>query len=111
MLQGSFIRMASCVEHKLLHLHGKLRQLCATSQNSLPFPTVFIKGLDWFSSSVDGTFIWMGFAECAAREAHLRCCKTGVRQLTVPRDGPRRRSCPQSLLSREMATSLTVWRI
>jgi hypothetical protein len=39
------------------------------------------------------------------------CCKTGVRQLKVPRDGPRRSSCPQSLRSREMATSLTVWRI
>jgi hypothetical protein len=44
-------------------------------------------------------------------EEKLSCCKTGVRQLTVPRDGPRRRSCPRSLRSREMATSLTVWRI
>jgi hypothetical protein len=39
------------------------------------------------------------------------CCKTGVRQSKVPRDGPRRSSCPQSLRSREMATSLTGWRI
>jgi hypothetical protein len=40
-----------------------------------------------------------------------KCCNFGVRQLMVPRDGPRRSSCPQSLRSREMATSLTVWRI
>jgi Reverse transcriptase (RNA-dependent DNA polymerase) len=31
----------------------------------------------------------------------LQCCKTGVRQLTVPRDGPRRSSCPQSLRPRD----------
>jgi Integrase core domain len=46
-----------------------------------------------------------------AERVNRTCCKTGARQLKVPRDGPRRRSCPKSLRSREMATSLTVWRI
>jgi hypothetical protein len=40
----------------------------------------------------------------------FECCKPGARQLTVPRGGPRRSFCPQSLWSRKMATSLTVRR-
>jgi hypothetical protein len=48
-LQGGFMRMASCVEHKLLHLDGNLRDMCNKPNFVSISDCVFVKGLDWFS--------------------------------------------------------------